>query len=643
MIGHFDRLNSPLKSITRYPRIEDQERRFFNAGWPGVDTKSLWDLWTSTDFLSSSERAALNIVEQFDEWEEFALFASHYFCLVASTSNIEALDGSTGGTIGLFRLKFRKDVPHDRRDHVARTRSMALTCDAQTATQRRYGALYPTQENALQFTGGFGPQGRLNSTDSYITGSADNSSEFPPASEMPYRMCHTVTSLKNNFDCLLTGGRKSPNEGLADCWLRREGKWKKTDDLPNPRYRHSAILFTDPDGVEGVLVYGGKVDSSTVLASWLVWHEQRGWIACKSSDCDDASRFGANLVPQGPRNGYILGGMGQDGTIITKPLKWTLRYKGVNPYVDVEPCGFDPGKMHKLATRFGASSVATPMGTFLVGGFQESGVLSSDYEIVNLLPPQGDLSTNDHFEIELVRVRDRSTRIPLLVGHSAIWDGTSIVILGGGAVCFSFGTFWNEGVWLLHSDQWTDQKIWRQANRRGSVAVLETEEPAAKRRKLAIREVENETVEDNRVGKGPSGEVERLLQDKDLAGGRNIDESLATKGITPVPEIKVEDDIDIPNGLLTDVRATSHSSVKSKDQGRGRPMANVNNVVVPRFKVPLPILILPQTTKEAFHDCVRGFPPVLMENLDVGACTRLWTPEYLKSMVGTGRRVSHLP
>jgi tRNA wybutosine-synthesizing protein 4 len=40
---------------------------------------------------------------------------------------------------------------------------------------------------------------------------------------------------------------------------------------------------------------------------------------------------------------------------------------------------------------------------------------------------------------------------PLLVGVSIASRGDSLVILGGSAVCFSFGTFWNKGCFTLHT------------------------------------------------------------------------------------------------------------------------------------------------------------------------------------------------
>ncbi|RFU76162.1 leucine carboxyl methyltransferase [Trichoderma arundinaceum] len=86
MLSHFVKLGTPLRSIERYPTVESQISRFQEHGWPHVEIKDLWQAWSSEQFVSDSERIALDDVEPFDEWEEFILFARHYFILHASTS-----------------------------------------------------------------------------------------------------------------------------------------------------------------------------------------------------------------------------------------------------------------------------------------------------------------------------------------------------------------------------------------------------------------------------------------------------------------------------------------------------------------------------------------------------------------------------
>lgn len=82
MLAHFEKLRTPLRAIGRMDQMKD---RFAAAGFPepGIDIRTLWELWSDPTFLSAEQRRALDRVEPFDEWEEFALFGSHYFLLVA--------------------------------------------------------------------------------------------------------------------------------------------------------------------------------------------------------------------------------------------------------------------------------------------------------------------------------------------------------------------------------------------------------------------------------------------------------------------------------------------------------------------------------------------------------------------------------
>jgi len=50
---------------------------------------------------------------------------------------------------------------------------------------------------------------------------------------------------------------------------------------------------------------------------------------------------------------------------------------------------------------------------------------------------------------------------PLLTGHAShAASSDQLVILGGGAVCFSFGTFWTEGTWVLKRTESTLENKW---------------------------------------------------------------------------------------------------------------------------------------------------------------------------------------
>lgn len=45
-------------------------------------------MWNDPAIVSVDQRLALNNMEPFDEWEEFVLFGSHYFLLIANRSSL---------------------------------------------------------------------------------------------------------------------------------------------------------------------------------------------------------------------------------------------------------------------------------------------------------------------------------------------------------------------------------------------------------------------------------------------------------------------------------------------------------------------------------------------------------------------------
>ncbi|QPH10158.1 hypothetical protein C2857_001345 [Epichloe festucae Fl1] len=87
MLNHFDKLNTPPKSVRQYPTLSRQIDRFTSRGFQEAKIWDLWQVWSSEDFVSGAERASLDEIEPFDEWEEFVMFGRHYFIIHASTSS----------------------------------------------------------------------------------------------------------------------------------------------------------------------------------------------------------------------------------------------------------------------------------------------------------------------------------------------------------------------------------------------------------------------------------------------------------------------------------------------------------------------------------------------------------------------------
>lgn len=69
MVAHFQKLSTPIKSVSTYLTVHQQHTRFRDRGWSTVRAQSLWSAWSDESFLTADDRRALNGLEPFDEWE----------------------------------------------------------------------------------------------------------------------------------------------------------------------------------------------------------------------------------------------------------------------------------------------------------------------------------------------------------------------------------------------------------------------------------------------------------------------------------------------------------------------------------------------------------------------------------------------
>lgn len=457
MIKHFEKLRAPLHSIHHYPTMKAQEKRFTDRGWQKAYARSLWDVWNDDEFLEPSKRSALDKVEQFDEWEEFALFASHYFLLLAST---DAHDGTV----------FPSSNESETQTPDSRFRLLP-NCPPRFTAQRRFAAAIANGDNSVGVHGGVGRQSRLLSTDVYVwPDETDVKSYPPPPEQIPVRICHTITGLPD-YDCLLVGGRTAPTSVLSDCWVRQHGRWEPVQSLPSPRFRHSATgVYLDNSYV---LVYGGKSDTGETLSDWQLWSRQQGWQTLHV-DCEGdlpRSRFGACLVAIDDNFGILFGGMTQDGVVLNDFWLWTVsqREDGTKSVhlANRTSSLHDATPVSKYLGRFGATVAKTGYGVFVIGGIGQCGVLPAAFEVIlvdssRLCDDRDGKSWNQSILSPIGLGVEPPQPRPLLIGHASSdvassrepcpGDGSGVsdvLIMGGGAVCFSFGTFWNNGTWLL--------------------------------------------------------------------------------------------------------------------------------------------------------------------------------------------------
>lgn len=453
MIRHFNNIQTPLRSIHRYPQLADQERRFLKARWSSVSVRSLWDLWSDDLFVSPDRRLALNHVEPFDEWEEFVLFASHYFLLLAA--NTSSLAGSGPSYLGhiwdpnrVTCASLPVEVP------------LTLHCEAFLSShRRRFGALTPLSQNTFGHHGGLGLQTRLSTAEVYTLPGVG-----PPDSvdvsvlekkckleSIEPRMCHTITS--NRLGFLVAGGRASPDNAFQDCWLSSKDSWQRVEDLPVPLFRHCATMIALENPIHStdnaVLIYGGKSGTGHVSDQWLLWRNGYEWVTIPVTSHELKPRFGAVMQKTGLRSGILLGGMASDGKILSEAWEWTIFGDTSALSISLSRMAFSQPDTHSILGRLGASLTDSRFGTLLVGGVS-SNLVPQSLEVISIFRENTDDGQQSTWKWAPVDIRTTGQR-PLLIGHCTIANANTVDILGGGAVCFTFGTFWNETTFNLSS------------------------------------------------------------------------------------------------------------------------------------------------------------------------------------------------
>ncbi|KAK8078424.1 LCM-domain-containing protein [Apiospora saccharicola] len=471
MVRHFHKMRAPIKSVNQYPTLQAQQARFQRLGWVHADAQSLWGAWSSERYLTPAERRKMDRIEPFDEWEEFAIFVSHY-CIVSAHTRPDVLPPCRDRT-------GEEDQQGEGGSMVPSFQVSTTFTECGKVCQRRFGAPMKVPDQfGREFLGnacGLGNVSRLRSIDLFTSDPQDAEMDVLSAGPSS-RMCHSMVDLGVHGQ-LLAGGRASPSSAFRDCW-RFDGTtrlWQKAADLPQPLFRHSAARLGRSSLA---LVVGGKTDSTSVFKSCLLYQPDAGWTECNVSGTDYVPVFGAVLVsypdPISPESedgeptvgfhGLLIGGVLEDGTLAEQALYWRLSIRGADkPELRFEAVSTvdDSGRAQPNAKwpdestlyRFGASAVMGDDGNLLViGGIIKDRVIPRDEELLLLSAKNSKIRISATAPIIQPGATSSQTDIPrpALLGISVSTTATGdIVVMSGGATCYSFGTYWNSGTYSL--------------------------------------------------------------------------------------------------------------------------------------------------------------------------------------------------
>ena len=575
MIEHFQKLHSPLKSVLKYPSLAKQRSRLQSNGWFWTRAESLWQVWSDPLQISVEQRRAIDRAEAFDEWEEFVLFASHYFILVASNHKMdeEAVSACSSPQVcdGTSSVGQESKYPGHQSGLI-----FERGLQSSSSSRRRFGTVFQ-RHSRFGFYGGSGTKTRLDSTDLYEIDhdgrgarEDDDLDDTISLRDATARTCHAMATSADGIS-LLAGGRSTPEKPLSDCWLF-DRSWSRVEDLPLPLYRHCMTWVSVSEGVcpgSGFLVYGGKSLGNQISDKWLLWQVSKGWKVIPTRGIAPGPIFGASLAATGRGRGLLAGGLTPVEVLESQLWDWRFCWQENQLYLEFLPSTLRNPDASGYISRLGAQLTACNGRLFIIGGVS-NWVLSKDFECLELTaqherPSTWSAAVSD-FQIEAER--------PLLVGHSSIAFQDKIILIGGGAVCFSFGSVWNKDLLILRD---------------------------SKSHPLLVRAVQPHNGSQN-----PS--APRNRHDHESHQASELQHQVCDGQMSPDPH-------------NTELGNESRRQIAPFPFSR----ANVPVKTVPSWQV--------------FASIIENREPVLLHKVDFGPCQQKWTLPYLRKKIGDQREI----
>jgi tRNA wybutosine-synthesizing protein 4 len=140
---------------------------------------------------------------------------------------------------------------------------------------------------------------------------------------------------------------------------------------------------------------------------------------------------------------------------------------------------------HEDLARFGATVTSTSWGLVVAGGIIPRRIVPFDREILLLNSEEllKCIESGSSINVPILSTiglgSDFGGPRPLLVGHaSSAVTPNQVLLLGGGAVCFPFGTVWTEGTWTLSSADSPVENDWTLVREDAQPAKATADKPA---------------------------------------------------------------------------------------------------------------------------------------------------------------------
>ncbi|XP_072335487.1 tRNA wybutosine-synthesizing protein 4 isoform X1 [Scyliorhinus torazame] len=443
MQRHFTQLNSTLYALTQFPGKEAQRKRFLNEGWEECHCIDMNEFYVG--FIPEQEKQRIELLEPFDEYEEWHLKCSHYLILSASK-----------GFLTCLFLHPPPDFHFKKIDTLNPLRITVSLCETETENPllRRFAHCSShIAPNIILISGGFGSRdgqhGRLKDVSlMFKNGPVWKCSSFGDQGSihlLTERMFHSMTALCDKR-CIIFGGRTSPlkpvtsllclNCDMSDGAISSIGLSVKeiecSGDVPLPRWRHSAteVIYK---GLKYLFIYGGRSPRELVLNDWHFLNlEDYSWADIPVNGPTPESRHSHSACSW--KGGVLIaGGLGAARIPLASIFHLRPTWSGFIWDRIETVSSFIPRYSHT------AHIIGDKL--LLLGGVT---IQSDSIPEVTLI----DLKTGQSFD---QCIDSNLVTWPLMLhNHSSVLvKERQVLVIGGGGNCFSFGTHLNHQPILL--------------------------------------------------------------------------------------------------------------------------------------------------------------------------------------------------
>ena len=285
--------------------------------------------------LDASEQCRVENLEIFDEFPEWHLKCAHYTLILACKGKSYPLQQQLMNVV--------PNLPTISDGCQGRTFKLTkVAMESGDLSLSRYGhSSVMISDDVILLIGGYGrsEQGKHSRLNSCLAvywtddGQWRTSSSVVTKDDFPSLMYLTAT-MTSTGSVIIFGGRQSPKHTsntcyqLISCGDRETWRLHATDikgHLPQPRYKHSAVNTWTMDGLEVIVVFGGRSDNGETLSNCcvlevnsLIWRE-----AIIYGDAPTA-RFSHSSFAW-KDNIFIVGGLGSDFTPLNSVYKLTIQ------------------------------------------------------------------------------------------------------------------------------------------------------------------------------------------------------------------------------------------------------------------------------------------------------------------------------